>query len=53
MAVENVANIESVETDMNDNTVTVAFDDENASIDDVVKALNDAGYMVPEYSKAN
>ncbi len=37
---------------MRDHTVTVAFDDEDLSIDAVVRALNDAGYTVPGYEKA-
>ena len=39
----------SVQTDMNEHTVTVGFDDENASIDAIVRALNDAGYEVSSY----
>ena len=38
---------------MNENTVSVTFDDENLSIDDVVAALTKAGYAVPEYSMTN
>ena len=41
----------SVETDMNANTITVAFDDQKTSVDDVVKALAKAGYAVPEYKQ--
>lgn len=52
-AVEAVPNVASVETDMRDHTLTVAFDDEKASLDDIVKALNDAGYTVPESKKLN
>ncbi len=36
---------------MNAHTVTVRFDDEEASLDDVVTALGKAGYSVPEYRK--
>ena len=36
---------------MEDHTVTVAFDDEKLSVDDVIRALNEAGYTVPRYSK--
>jgi len=42
--------VESVDTDMNNNTVSVTFDDESVSIDQVVAALNQAGYAVPDYS---
>jgi copper chaperone CopZ len=42
--------VKSVETDMNDHTVSVEFDDEVLSIDDVVAALTKAGYAVPEYN---
>jgi copper chaperone CopZ len=38
---------------MNEHTVTVAFDDEALSIDDVVAALTKAGYAVPEYDRLN
>jgi copper chaperone CopZ len=37
---------------MNEHTVTVEFDDELVSIDDVIQALNDAGYTVPDHSRA-
>jgi copper chaperone CopZ len=37
---------------MYEHTVTVEFDDEQLSIDNVIRALNDAGYTVPEYSRA-
>ncbi len=37
---------------MREHTVTVAFDDEEVTVDEVVRALNDAGYTVPGYSKA-
>ncbi len=33
---------------MSDHTVTVSFDDDKASLDDIVAALNEAGYTVPE-----
>jgi len=33
---------------MNAHTVTVSFDDDAASLDDIVKALNGAGYTVSE-----
>lgn len=41
----------SVAADMNAHTVTVAFDDEKASVDDVILALNKAGYAVPGYTQ--
>ena len=44
-----VPNLTSVQTDMNQHTVTVAFDDDETSIDDFVKALNEAGYEVTSY----
>jgi copper chaperone CopZ len=31
---------------MNRNTVTVAFDDDNMSVEQVVQSLNQAGYVV-------
>ncbi len=37
---------------MKQHTVTVEFDDEQLSIDDVIGALNEAGYTVPRYSAA-
>jgi len=33
---------------MNQHTVTVSFDDEDISIDEVVAALGKAGYAVPK-----
>ncbi|MFK7894471.1 MAG: heavy-metal-associated domain-containing protein [Myxococcota bacterium] len=42
--------VDSVETDMNTNTVRVRFDDENLSIDQIVGALTKAGYAVPGFS---
>ena len=36
---------------MDDHTVTVAFDDDQLAIDEVIQALNQAGYSVPEYEK--
>ena len=38
---------------MNNNTVSVAFNDDTLSIDDVIAALVGAGYAVPEYSASN
>jgi hypothetical protein len=37
---------------MNLHTVTVEFDDEQVSIEDIIRALNEAGYTVPDHSKA-
>ena len=37
---------------MNEHTLTVDFDDERLSIDEIVQALNKAGYTVPGYAKA-
>ena len=36
---------------MNKHTLTVQFDDEKASVDQMVKALGKAGYTVPAYQK--
>ena len=36
---------------MKDHTVTVTFDDDEVSVDDLVGALNEAGYVVPRYEK--
>jgi len=41
-----------VTTEMNAHTVTVRFDDDEVSLDDIVGALNKAGYTVPDYRKA-
>ena len=38
---------------MNEHTVSVTFDDEKLSIDDVVAALTKAGYAVPGYEAVN
>ena len=50
MAIERVPSVTSVTTDIHDHTVTVGFDDEKASIDDIVKALNESGHSVPRYA---
>ena len=52
MAVEKVSNVRSVDADMNEHTVTVEFDDDQLSIDDIIQALGEAGYTVPKYSRA-
>lgn len=49
MAIEKLEAVSSVETNMSNNTVTVAFDDSGATIHDVVNALRDAGYVVRRY----
>ena len=46
-----MTHVQSVETDMNDHTVTVEFDDENLAISDIVAVLNEAGYTVPRHSQ--
>ena len=46
MAVESVEHVTSVQTDMNENTVTVSFDDEKVTMETIIAALNDAGYLV-------
>jgi copper chaperone CopZ len=40
--------VESVTTDMDAHTLTVSFDDEHVSIENVVEALGVAGYTVPD-----
>ena len=52
MAVEKIAEVRSVDTDMNLHTITVEFDDEQVSIKDIIRALNEAGYTVPAHSRA-
>ena len=49
--VEKVPEVQSVKTDMVEHTVTVSFDDEKVSIDQIVKALGRAGYTVPSHEK--
>ncbi len=53
MAVESMKNVDSVDTDMNAHTMTVAFDDQKTSLDEIIVALNKAGYTVPSYEKRN
>ena len=38
---------------MNANTVTVVFDDEQVTPDDIIRALAEAGYAVPSYDPAS
>jgi copper chaperone CopZ len=40
-----VANVKSAEADMTAHTVTVEYDDAQVKIDDIVKALGDAGFV--------
>jgi len=44
--------VSSVAVDMDAHTVTVEIDEQKTSIDEAIQALNDAGFTVPEYSKA-
>ena len=46
-AVEKIDHVESVSTDMDAHTLTVSFDDEHVSIENVVEVLGVAGYTVP------
>ena len=50
-AVQSIGAVESVATDMNAHTLTVRFDDEATSLEDIVGALNGAGYTVPEHRR--
>ena len=38
---------------MRAHTVTVTFDDEEVSMQDILGALNDAGYTVPDYRQVD
>ncbi len=38
---------------MNENQLTVGFDDEKLSIEQIITALNGAGYAVPEYAQVD
>jgi copper chaperone CopZ len=40
--------IASVKTSASEHTVTVQFDSEKTSLDDIIKSLNDVGYTVGE-----
>ena len=53
MAVENVEHVTSVESDMNAHTMTVAFDDDQVSLDTIIQTLGRAGYTVPENKRLN
>jgi copper chaperone CopZ len=48
VAVKNVEGVSTVESDMDRHTMTVGFDDGVTSLDQIVSALNDAGYVVKE-----
>jgi len=43
--------VSKVETDMNAHTVTVDFDDETTSIENIIQALADVGYTVPGHEQ--
>lgn len=43
--------VTSAEADMDRHVMTVGFDDEAVKLDAVIKALNDAGYVVGEPKK--
>ena len=45
MAVEKLANVTNVTTDMKDHTLTVSFDEEKQTLEAIVEALADAGYV--------
>ena len=45
--------MKSVQADMSDHTVTVAFDDDDVALETVVESLNDAGYVVKSRQKLN
>lgn len=53
MAVENLKNVQSVSTDMRAHTVTVTIEEEETSLQEVLGALNDAGYTVPSYEQVD
>jgi copper chaperone CopZ len=38
---------------MTQHTVTISFDDDKLSVDQVVQALNGAGYSVPSYTETD
>lgn len=44
-------NVQAAEPDMNENTLTVTFDDEGTSLEKIVAALHEAGYAVPSYTQ--
>jgi len=43
--------IDAVETDMNEHTLTVTFDDDDTSVDTVIETLGEAGYTVPSHEE--
>ncbi len=48
-----MTDVRAVETDMNEHTLTVEFDDEKLSVDSIVQVLNDAGYTVPKQTQVH
>jgi copper chaperone CopZ len=42
--------MDSVTTDMDTHTVTVQFDDDELSLEEIIRALGDAGYSVPSHA---
>ena len=52
-AVEKFPSVDSVKTDMRKHTLTVQFDDDKTSLDEIVQALAKAGYTVPSYQKSD
>ena len=44
--------IDAVTTDMNENTLTVTFDDDDTSVDRVIETLGQAGYTVPSHEQS-
>ena len=53
MAVEELPEVRSVATNMNEHTLTVEFDDADLSIEEIIRTLNEAGYTVPDYEKTS
>ena len=48
-----MTHVRAVETDMNEHTLTVEFDDEKLSLDRIVQTLNEAGYTVPKHTQVH
>jgi len=44
--------IDTVETDMNAHTLTVTFDDDDTSVDNVIETLGRVGYTVPSHEQS-
>jgi len=51
VAVANITGPNSVTSDMDAHTITVEFDDGESSIEEIVEALGNAGYTVPDRTK--